>query len=178
MYLFTCLIGGIVTVALDEEGLAEYAELFDEVQSLDGLLERIVTSGIISDSVLNTCEISAYITSTGKRLINKPIIVLSIYAYTYVGNLEIIFEAVDVADALVCFMAAEEFADFINGQGDGTISEITPDPSVSFLTAASSLEQEEQGGSITTNSPGDSGAYHILPSVLLLFSLIYTNFLV
>ena len=69
IHLFTCLIGGIATVALDEEGLAEYAELFEEVQSLDGLLERIVTSGIIPDSVLNTCEISAYITSTGKHTI-------------------------------------------------------------------------------------------------------------
>ena len=62
--LFT---GGIVTVALDEEGLAEYAELFNGVQSLDGLLENIVVGGTIPDSVLNTCEISAYITSTGKQ---------------------------------------------------------------------------------------------------------------
>ena len=65
---FTFLIGGIVTVALDEEGLAEYAELFNEVLSLDGFLEHIVVGGTIPDSVLNACEISAYITSTGKQI--------------------------------------------------------------------------------------------------------------
>ena len=100
------------------------------------------------------------------------------HTYICIGNLEIIFEAIDVADALVCFMAAEKFADFINGQGDGMTSEITPDPSVSFLTAASSLEQEEQGASVTTSTPGGSGVSHILPSSILLLSLINAIFLV
>ena len=58
--------GNIVTVALDEDRLAEYAELFDEVQSLDGLLERIVASSTIPAAVLEACEVSAYITSTSK----------------------------------------------------------------------------------------------------------------
>ena len=55
-------------MALDEEGLAEYAELFTEVQSLDGLLEHIVAGGAILDGVLDACEISAYITSTSKHI--------------------------------------------------------------------------------------------------------------
>ena len=93
--------------------------------------------------------------------------------HIYIGNLEILFEAIDVADAVTCFMAAENFSEFINGQGDGTISEITPDPVVSFLTAASSLEQEETGGSTTTN-PGNSASSQILPSALLLLSTIIT----
>ena len=89
----------------------------------------------------------------------------------YTGNLEILFEAIDVADAMACFMAAEDFSQFINGQGDGTISEITPDPVVSFLTAASSLEQQEAGGSVTTN-PRDSGSSQILPPASLLLCTI------
>ena len=62
------LTGGVVSIAIDEEGLAEYAELFEEVQSLDGLLEHIVGSGIIADATINNCELSAYITSTGKHM--------------------------------------------------------------------------------------------------------------
>lgn len=167
--LFT---GGIVTVALDEEGLAEYAELFNEVQSLDGLLEHIVVDGTIPDSVLNACEISAYITSTGKQAYLKVWYWNAVFCISmYVGNLEILFEAIDITDAMACFMAAEDFSEFINGQGNGTISEITPDPVVSFLTAASSLEQEEAGGSITTN-PGDSGSSQILPPVSILLCTI------
>ena len=92
------------------------------------------------------------------------------FGYTRIGNLEILFEAIDVADAMVCFMAAEDFSEFINGQGNGTTLEITPDPVVSFLTAASSLEQVE-GGSITTN-PGDNGSSQILPPALVLLSTI------
>ena len=78
-----------------------------------------------------------------------------------------------MADSEFCFMATEEFTEFINSQGDDTTStnEITPDPVVSFLTAASALEQEEAGGSTTTN-PGDNGASQILPPTLLLLSII------
>ena len=63
------LIGGIVSVATDEEGLTQYAELFGEVQSLDGLLERIVGSGTIPDDTLDVCELSAYISSNGKSIL-------------------------------------------------------------------------------------------------------------
>ena len=68
-------------------------------------------------------------------------------------------------------MAAEEFTELINSQGDDTTStdEITRDPVVSFLTAASALEQEEAGGS---TNPGDSGASQIIPPTLLLLSII------
>ena len=62
------LTGGIVSVATDEEGLAEYAELFEDVQSLDGLLERLVGSGTILDATLDVCELSAYISSNGKHI--------------------------------------------------------------------------------------------------------------
>ena len=174
MHTYLLLTGGIVSVALDEEGLAEYAELFTDVQSLDGLLEHIVGSGTIPDSVLNACDISAYITSTGKHMyilfwITDPCCIL----YVFIGNLEILFEAIDVADAQTCFMAAEDFSEFINAQGnDSTITEITPDPVVSFLTAGSSLEQEE-GRTITTNQPPrDSGVPQILPPTLLLLLII------
>ena len=169
--LFT---GGIVTVALDEEGLAEYAELFNEVQSLDGLLENIVIGGTIPDSVLNACKISAYITSTGKQAYLE-VFIRRYWIVAYTGNLEILFEAIDVADAMACFMAAENFTEFINRQGDGTISEITPGPVVSFLTDASSLEQEEAGGSITNNLAGDSGSSHILPPASLLLCTSYNH---
>jgi len=40
-------------------------------------------------------------------------------------------------------MAADNLSEFLNGQEDGTVSEIIPGPVLSFLTAASSLEQEE-----------------------------------
>lgn len=93
--------------------------------------------------------------------------------YVYIGNLEFLFEAIDVEDALACFTAAEEFSEFINGQGDGTISQTPPDPVVSFLTASSSLEQEESRVNINTNpNPGDSGASQILPPTLMLLSII------
>ena len=63
------LTGGAASLAMDEEGLAEYAELFNEVQSLDGLLTRVVGDGAtIPDDVLDTCQISAYITSTSKHV--------------------------------------------------------------------------------------------------------------
>lgn len=65
--MYLDLTGGIVSVALDEEGLAQYAELFNDVESLDGLLERIVGSGTIPDAVLDACEIFAYIASIGKE---------------------------------------------------------------------------------------------------------------
>ena len=69
-------------------------------------------------------------------------------------------------------MAAEEFTELINSQGDDTTStdEIARDPVVSFLTAASALEQEEAGGS--TTNPGDSGTSQIIPPTLLLLSII------
>jgi len=54
------LTGRIVNVALDEDGLARYAKLSSEVQSLDGL----VASGTIPAAILETCKISAYIIST------------------------------------------------------------------------------------------------------------------
>ena len=86
-----------------------------------------------------------------------------------IGNIEFILEATDFADSEFCFMAAGEFSEFINSQGDDLISttEITPDPVVSFLTAASALEQEEAGG-----STGGSGASQILPPTLLLLTII------
>lgn len=87
-----------------------------------------------------------------------------------IGNLEFIFDAIDVADSEICSMAAEDFSESINQQGDSTTSEITPDPVVSFLTAGSSLEQEEGGA--TTTIPGDSGTSQILPPTLLLLSII------
>lgn len=62
------LTGGIVSVATDEEGLAEYAELFEDVQSLDGLLERLAGSGTIPAATFDTCEFSAYISSNGKPI--------------------------------------------------------------------------------------------------------------
>ena len=70
-------------------------------------------------------------------------------------------------------MAAEDFSEFINGQGDGETSKITPDPVVSFLTAASALEQEEAGSTFADHDPGDSGASQILPPTLLLLSIIF-----
>lgn len=63
------LTGGIVSVAADEEGLGQYAELFEEVQSLDGLLERIVASGTIPDDTLDVCELSVYISTNGKSIL-------------------------------------------------------------------------------------------------------------
>ena len=66
--VFICyLTGGIVTVAIDERGLDEYAEMFEEVQTLDGLLLHVVGSGTIPDDVLDICEVSAYITTTSKH---------------------------------------------------------------------------------------------------------------
>ena len=67
--IFCYLIGGIAAVAIDERGLDEYAELFEEVQTLDGLLTHVVGSGTIPDDVLDVCEISAYITTTSKRIL-------------------------------------------------------------------------------------------------------------
>ena len=69
----TCclLIGGIVSVAIDEMGLDEYAELFEEVRTLDGLLMYVVGSGTIPDDVLDACELSAYITVTSKHILLK-----------------------------------------------------------------------------------------------------------
>ena len=56
-------------MAVDERGLDEYAEMFEEVQTLDGLLLHVVGSGTIPDEVLDICEISAYniITTTSKQ---------------------------------------------------------------------------------------------------------------
>ena len=70
-------------------------------------------------------------------------------------------------------MAAEDLTEFINAQGDGTTSEIVPDPVVSFLVAGSTLEQEEGGNSDTT-SPQDNESSQILPPTLLLLSAIIT----
>ena len=89
----------------------------------------------------------------------------------HTADLQFIFEAINITDSLVCFMAAEDFSEFINGQGDGSTSEITPDPVVSFLTAASTLRQEEAGS--TSVNPGDSGASQVLPPALLLLSIIF-----
>ena len=86
-------------------------------------------------------------------------------------NLEFIFEAINLTESLVCFMAAKDFSEFINGQGDGNTSKITPDPVVSFLTAASALEQEEAGS--TSVDPGDNGASQVLPPALFLLSIIF-----
>lgn len=61
--------GGIVSVAIDEEGLTEYAQLFEEIQSLDGLMEHMVRNSTIPYDVLDTCDISSYITSTSKYII-------------------------------------------------------------------------------------------------------------
>ena len=60
------ILGGIVSLGLDEEGLSQYTELFVELQSVDAVLERIVGSGTIPDGVLDACDISAYITSTSE----------------------------------------------------------------------------------------------------------------
>ena len=97
---------------------------------------------------------------------------LTFCIYVCIGNIEFILEATDFTDSEFCFIAAGEFSEFINSQGDDSISttEITPDPVVSFLTAASALEQEEAGGS--TTNPGGSGASQILPPTLLLLTII------
>ena len=67
--IFCYLIGGIAAVAIDERGLDEYSELFEEVRTLDGLLTHVVGSGTIPDDVLDVCEISAYITTTSKCIL-------------------------------------------------------------------------------------------------------------
>ena len=101
-------------------------------------------------------------------------VITTYFAYTYIVKLEFIFEVINTTESLVCFMAAKDFANYINGQGDGDTTKITPDPVVSFLTAATTLEQEE-GGS-TTVTPGDSGTSQILPPALLLLSIILYHF--
>jgi len=81
-------------------------------------------------------------------------------------NLEVLLEAMAGTDPSICFNAADDLSEFVNNQGNGAVSEIIPDPVVSFLTAASSLEQE---ASAPTR---DSGAARILPPVLLIVSII------
>ena len=88
-----------------------------------------------------------------------------------IDNLEVLFEASDLSDAQVCFMAARNLTDLINtSEINGTTS--TPDPVVSFLTAGSSLEQQETEIRDTGTNPEDSGVSQNLPPILLLLSTI------
>ena len=168
---FVChILGGIVSLGLDEEGLSQYVELFTELQSVDAVLERIVGSGTIPNGILDACDISAYITSTSKYIYSYNVSCIIMYT-TFSDNLEILFEAMDGTDPSVCFIAADNLSEFVNGQGDGTVSEIVPDPVLSFLTAASSLEQE------ASTPAGGSGAARILPPVLLILSILLAVFI-
>ena len=128
-----------MSLGIYEEGLSQYTELFAELQSVDAVLERIVGSGTIPDDDLDACDISGYITTTSELTYT--------YIYTlyndviYSDNFEILFKIITGTDPIFCFTAADDFSEFVNNQGDGKVSEIVPDPVISFLTVASSLEQ-------------------------------------
>ena len=62
-------LGGAVSIAIDEDGLAQLAEVGNYEVTQDTLIEAVLTNVIASNGsieLLYNCEIEGYIASTGK----------------------------------------------------------------------------------------------------------------
>ena len=70
--LFTPHIGGAISIALDEDGLAQYADLRGTGQITRYMLVETVTANILkvngSMKLLEKCKMESYVASTGKNL--------------------------------------------------------------------------------------------------------------
>ena len=70
--LFTPHIGGAISIALDEDGLAQYADLRGTGEITRYMLVETVTANILkvngSMKLLEKCKMESYVASTGKNL--------------------------------------------------------------------------------------------------------------
>ena len=57
--------GGGLVIAVDIQGLAQFADLNPDLDTLDEILEELVRAAIILQTIAQRCEIEASVTSSG-----------------------------------------------------------------------------------------------------------------
>lgn len=142
------ICGGAISIALDEDGLAQYADLRGTGEITRHMLVETLTANILKNNgsmkLLEKCKMESYVTST--------------------GNLEIIFKAKNASHEKECFGGAENLSSSINNQGDETVVTTADDPVISFLTAGSVLEAEVSPVVAETENKAEG---HLPPFILV-----------
>ena len=121
-------IGGVVNVAVDSDGLGEYAELDPSVDTMDEFTEKLVRNNVIKPNVTDRCEVHASTTAS--------------------KNIEVAFSARNSSAARYCHEMGQDLANRINrnmtrprgmmgmmGSGD---EEADLPPELEFAAAATS----------------------------------------
>ena len=100
-------VGGVVSIAMDKEGLDEYVQLNPSISDLDDLIGSAIATGFIPQETLNRCNITSSLLDT--------------------GDLQIVLES-NQTNERYCNHAAEELATNID---DPTVNQIAVTPQVS-----------------------------------------------
>lgn len=116
------VVGGAVFIGLDRDGLDEYIELDPSLSTVDELLETLVSSGFITDQVLQRCGIEGSLLET--------------------GELHILLENKVSTDNL-CYMAVVEIAESINNpQGNTDIGTTTTTTTTAIPQVANAVRRD------------------------------------
>lgn len=99
-------VGGIVSIAMDKEGLDEYVQLNPSISDLDDLIGSAIATGFIPQETLDRCNITSSLLDT--------------------GDLQIVLES-NQTNEQYCNHAAEELAINID---DPTVNQIAVTPQV------------------------------------------------
>ena len=145
----------MVSVAVDRDGLGDYAELDPSVDTLDEFMEKLVRNNVIPRNVSDRCEIQA--STTASR------------------NMEVAFSARNRTHAQYCHEQGQDMANRINrnmtrpmqGGNEDESAAIELPPEIEFAAAATFAPLIEDD---ITPTPG--GAPHLVPSLLLLLAAI------
>ena len=148
------ITGAVVSVAVDNDGLGDYADINPSVDTLDKFMEKLVRNNVVPRNVSNHCEIQASITAS--------------------KNIEIALSARNRTHAQYCHEQGQELANRINrnmtrsmGNDDDESVEIELPPELEFAAAATSAPLILDD---TTPTPG--GAPQLVSSLLLLLAAI------